>query len=100
MTTVGYGDRYPVTGLGRAIAVMLMVGGIALLGVVTATLASWLIEAVEADQQETYDMKNEIRTLHRKLDELLGGQSVEPSPATARSQVNEQELGDRDAGGD
>jgi voltage-gated potassium channel len=99
MTTVGYGDRYPVTGLGRAIAVMLMVGGIALLGVVTATLASWLIEAVEADQRETYDMKNEIRTLHRKLDELLGEQSVEPSPAAARSQVNEQELGDRDAGG-
>jgi voltage-gated potassium channel len=99
MTTVGYGDRYPVTGLGRAIAVMLMVGGIALLGVVTATLASWLIEAVEADQRETYDMKNEIRTLHRKLDELLGEQSVEPSPTPARSQVNEQELGDRDAGG-
>ena len=45
-------------------------------------------------------MKNEIRTLHRKLDQLLGGQSVEPSPATASSQVNEQQLGDRDAGGD
>ena len=100
MTTVGYGDRYPVTGLGRAIAAMLMVGGIALLGVVTATLASWLIEAVEADQQETYDMKNEIRTLHRKLDQLLGGQSVEPSPATAPSQVSEQELGDKEPGGD
>jgi len=99
MTTVGYGDRYPVTGLGRAIAAMLMVGGIALLGVVTATLASWLIEAVEADQQETYDMKNEIRTLHRKLDQLLGGQSVEPSPATAHSQVSEQELGDKEPGG-
>jgi voltage-gated potassium channel len=99
MTTVGYGDRYPVTGLGRAIAVMLMVGGIALLGVVTASLASWLIEAVEADQQETYDMRNEIRTLHRKLDQLLGGQSVEPSPTTP-SRVNEQQLGDRDAGGD
>jgi voltage-gated potassium channel len=98
MTTVGYGDRYPVTGLGRAIAAMLMVGGIALLGVVTATLASWLIEAVEADQQETYDMKNEIRTLHRKLDQLLGGQSVEPSPAP--SQVSEQELGDKEPGGD
>ena len=98
MTTVGYGDRYPVTGLGRAIAAMLMVGGIALLGVVTATLASWLIEAVEADQQETYDMKNEIRTLHRKLDQLLGGQSVEPSPAPSRA--SEQELGDKEPGGD
>ena len=65
-----------------------------------ATLASRLIEAVEAGQQETYDMQNEIRTLHRKLDQLLGGQSVEPSAATAPSQVSEQELGDKEPGGD
>ena len=46
MTTVGYGDRYPVTTTGRFIAAALMVGGIALLGVVTATLASWLVQRV------------------------------------------------------
>ncbi len=57
VTTVGYGDRFPVTGTGRLIAVGLMVGGIALLGVVTATLASWLVERVaqveEASQAAT-----------------------------------------------
>ena len=36
MTTVGYGDRYPTTGVGRLAAVALMVAGIAVLGVVTA----------------------------------------------------------------
>jgi voltage-gated potassium channel len=50
MTTVGYGDRYPVTGVGRMVALALMVGGIALLGMVTATLASWLVETVAADR--------------------------------------------------
>lgn len=39
MTTIGYGDRYPVTATGRLAAVALMVAGIAVLGVVTATLA-------------------------------------------------------------
>jgi voltage-gated potassium channel len=49
ITTVGYGDRYPTTTTGRAIAVGLMIAGIALLGVVTATLASWLVERVSAE---------------------------------------------------
>jgi len=41
MTTVGYGDLYPVTTLGRIAAICLMVGGIALLGVLAGTLASF-----------------------------------------------------------
>ncbi len=43
---MGYGDRYPTTTEGRLIAVGLMLAGIALLGTVTATLASWLIDRV------------------------------------------------------
>jgi voltage-gated potassium channel len=49
ITTVGYGDRYPATSEGRAIALGLMLAGIALLGVITATLASWLIDRVRAE---------------------------------------------------
>ncbi len=45
LTTVGYGDRYLTTGQSRLIAVGLMGTGIALLGVVTAALASWFVEA-------------------------------------------------------
>ncbi len=53
VTTVGYGDESPVTGQGRLIAVLLMIGGIGLVGTVTATLASWIVQRV-ADEDNEY----------------------------------------------
>ena len=47
VTTVGYGDRFPVTGQGRIFAVALMLVGISFVGVVTASVAAWLISNVE-----------------------------------------------------
>lgn len=49
ITTVGYGDHYPVTAVGRLAAAGLMVAGIAVLGVVTASIASWLVESVSTE---------------------------------------------------
>ena len=51
VTTVGYGDRYPVTLEGRLFAVALMLVGISLVGVVTASVAAWLIANVERPVQ-------------------------------------------------
>jgi voltage-gated potassium channel len=52
VTTVGYGDRFPVTGGGRAVAVVLMLVGIGLIGVLTATVASLFIkEHTDANRQ-------------------------------------------------
>ncbi len=48
MTTVGYGDRFPVTVTGRLVGAGLMVGGIAVLGTVTATLAEQ-VQALRAE---------------------------------------------------
>jgi voltage-gated potassium channel len=70
MTTVGYGDRYPVRGIGRLVAFALMVGGIALLGTVTATLASWLVENVEAEKEQAEDLQATVRRLEAKVDRL------------------------------
>lgn len=70
MTTVGYGDRYPVTGVGRLVAFGLMVGGIALLGTVTATLASWLVEAVAAEKEESEDIRAMLHRLEARIGDL------------------------------
>ena len=43
ITTVGYGDKYPVTTEGRLIAVVLMTGGVGLFGTFTAYVASWFV---------------------------------------------------------
>jgi len=51
ITTVGYGDYFPVTPTGQFVAVGVMLGGIALIGVVTATLASWIVEKVSATNE-------------------------------------------------
>jgi voltage-gated potassium channel len=48
ITTVGYGDLYPVTVPGRLAASALMIGGFVVLGMVTAVLSSWVIESVTA----------------------------------------------------
>jgi voltage-gated potassium channel len=44
--TVGYGDYYPVTVLGRIFAVLLMVGGLAIIGVATAVVGSYLTDRI------------------------------------------------------
>jgi voltage-gated potassium channel len=46
LTTVGYGDVYPVTAVGRVLAVILMFGGVAIVGVATATIVSFLNERI------------------------------------------------------
>lgn len=46
VTTVGYGDRYPVTTEGRLVAVLLMLVGIAVVSSVTAAVASWFVGQV------------------------------------------------------
>lgn len=43
ITTVGYGDRYPVTGEGRFVAAILMAAGVGLFGTFSGFLAAWFI---------------------------------------------------------
>jgi voltage-gated potassium channel len=71
MTTVGYGDRVPTTGEGRAVGLALMLAGIALLGVVTASFASWLIDRVrEADAASDAATRGDIGELRAEIAQL------------------------------
>jgi voltage-gated potassium channel len=63
VTTVGYGDKFPVSAGGRGVAVVLMLVGIGLLGVLTATVASFFI-GQGADEEKA--------ALQRRLDRIDG----------------------------
>ena len=70
-TTVGYGDVFPVTSEGRAVAVLLMLVGIALVSVVTASIAAFFVE--EDDNGLT-----EMRERLARIEALLQNQRGEP----------------------
>jgi voltage-gated potassium channel len=88
ITTVGYGDVVPVSLSGRCIAVALMIGGIALLGTVTATLASWIVQRVAeedeagqaATRQQVEALTLQIAALHEQAALRDEARSAAPSP--------------------
>jgi len=51
VTTVGYGDRYPTTTEGRLLAVLLMISGISLVGVITASVAVWFVKMGQGEEK-------------------------------------------------
>ena len=70
-TTVGYGDTFPVSREGRFIAALLMIGGVALAGVVTATLASWIVSLVdEENAEQEAATRAQVAALQQQVDEL------------------------------
>lgn len=88
ITTVGYGDHYPITAMGRLVAVGLMVGGIAVLGVVTASVASWLVEQVRTNtanevQQADASLEARIAELTAMLNERFPSGRLASGEGTA-----------------
>ena len=71
VTTVGYGDRFPVTAGGRGVAVVLMLVGVGLIGVLTATVASYFVEK-QADEGNA-DLVERLDRMEAMLAKLTAG---------------------------
>ncbi len=83
MTTVGYGDEYPLTTLGRIYAVVLMIVGIGFIAILTGAIAERFLAAeieevaeataeVEATDTELLVMLGEIRSRLDRVETRLG----------------------------
>ena len=69
ITTVGYGDRYPVTTEGRAVAALLMLAGVGLFGTLAGCVAAWFLSPAEKQQKsELEEIRSELRELRRVVE--------------------------------
>jgi voltage-gated potassium channel len=65
ITTVGYGDRFPMSPAGRGVAVVLMIAGIAMFGVITASIAAYFVE-----QKAEEDLAGRLDQIMERLDRI------------------------------
>ncbi len=72
VTTVGYGDRFPVTPAGRGAAAFLMVTGIALFGLLTANITTLFVEGTDHRPSEAAAdaVTDRLDELLRRIDQL------------------------------
>jgi voltage-gated potassium channel len=100
VTTVGYGDKVPVEGIGRLVGATVMVVAVALIAILTASITSTFVEAAQRHHREGIEARDrdEADALRWQLGEILArlaaieaalaspGQSSDPAgPAGDRS---------------
>lgn len=86
ITTVGYGDRFPLSAPGRGIAVVLMFVGVGIFGLLAASLASFFIERDLEQGQEQQQIQGdprleEITARLERIERLLSNGSPQSLPA-------------------
>ena len=72
ITTVGYGDRFPVTAGGRIVAVVVMFAGVGIIGALASILASILVPQPKEEPKdpESPTVQQELAALRQELSEL------------------------------
>lgn len=79
ITTVGYGDKFPLSTEGRLIAALLMTAGVGLFGTFSGFIAAWFLDAPRdrsTELQAIERLEKEFRTLR----EQLGRQNLDEPP--------------------
>jgi voltage-gated potassium channel len=71
MTTVGYGDKFPVTSEGRVVGVILMFTGVGMFGILSGFVASWFLSPIQKHEDKELDVLrrdiSELKTLLKDL---------------------------------
>jgi voltage-gated potassium channel len=87
VTTVGYGDRFPTTGAGRAIGAILMVLGIALFGFIVASVSTIFVRkdvsrGVDPQLEEVSQRLDRIEESLEALHTVVGRDGTDQKPDT------------------
>jgi voltage-gated potassium channel len=94
VSTVGYGDTYPTTNIGRGVGVALMILGIALFGAITANLASLFVERQDDKVvREIQGLREEMAQLRQSNEQLIAAWSpngTQQSPLETASAMEGQ----------
>lgn len=76
LSTVGYGDHYPVTTEGRMIGVLLMMAGVGIVGTFSGLAASWFMAPAAArDRTELEQLRAELVDIRRLLESAVGSRN-------------------------
>ena len=70
ITTVGYGDLYPVTSEGRCLAMLLMISGVGMFGAVSGIVASSLLGARKTESPDNAQIVEWLKRIEAKVDRL------------------------------
>jgi voltage-gated potassium channel Kch len=70
ITTVGYGDVVPTTGTGKSVAALVMLAGIALSSVVTATVTSTFFISAQRRRDRHDPVIVRLEQISERLDEI------------------------------
>jgi hypothetical protein len=104
ITTVGYGDRYPVTEVGRFVAMLTMAVGIGIFGVVSSFLATYFLSGKAKDEEAkaappaptAVGIANEVAALRAEIAALqglvttLGASAAVASPPASPATTSER----------
>lgn len=81
MTTVGYGDKFPVSTPGRVIALFPMLCGIGIFGLITSVIAAWFLKPAEQEQsREMEEVLVRLERMEKLLESLTGSADQSGSP--------------------
>jgi voltage-gated potassium channel len=83
ITTVGYGDKFPVTTEGRMIAALLMTAGVGLFGSFTGLIASWILTPSKKNKQQDSDLaklQEDVVAIRQYLTQIPIAESPQAPP--------------------